>query len=195
LEELPGCAPKAPAAGVPARPCTEEEMSGIDARLARFLINRHLVVIANMLLLFISLATIREMLHLLANPRDDSDTLVTMATGIAIMLYGYGVSLELRPTFLTLFHIYPEHHSPVMDVVDQICRRYGILLLLVGLFLEVLVELIEIPSQILNVHNVENFLFAVGVLAMAATSLLLVRFSLRLVGAGRGPRRAREARG
>jgi hypothetical protein len=177
-------APPNPAALDPApRTRAEAEMSILDPRLARFLINRYVVILVNLLLLFICLSTIREMVHLLATPSDDSDELVAMATGIAVMLYGYGVSLELRPHFMSLFNIYPHHHSPQRDMVDQICSRHGILLLLVGLFLEVLVQLVEIPSRIINVHNVENLLFAVGVVALAIAALLLVHLSFRLVKA------------
>jgi hypothetical protein len=59
-------------------------------------------------------------------------------------------------------------------------------LVLDGLFLEILVQLIEIPSRIINTHPAESVLIAVGVAAVALTVLLLVRFCLRLVQAAPG---------
>jgi len=161
-------------------------MNRVPTPFARLVINRSVPVVVNLLLLFIGLSILREMVHLLATPADDSSELVSMDGAIAIMLYGYGVSLELRPTFMKTFAFYPEHHGPLQDAVDQICRRYGILLVLDGLFLEILVQLIEIPSRIINTHPAESVLIAVGVAAVALTVLLLVRFCLRLVQAAPG---------
>ena len=162
-------------------------MSRIPTRAARFLINRNPLLVVNLLLLLIGLSTMREMIHLLATPADDSEELVSMATAIATMLYGYGVSLELRPRFLEVFAIYPDQRNAYQEAIDRVCVRYGLLFVFTGLFLEILVQLVEIPSRIINTHGAETALFSVATAALVGTILLLVGFSLRLAQAQGGP--------
>jgi hypothetical protein len=155
-------------------------MKALAIRLA---MNRFVLITINCLLLFISLSVIREMFRYLGTESNDSADLESMAAGIAIMLYGYGVSLELRRSTLAIFGLTPRELDRREQGVSHTCRKYGILFVLLGLSLEILVQLINIPSRILLVATTEGALCSAGVSVLAATSLLLMRFSLRLATA------------
>ena len=159
----------------------------MKVRALRLVTNRYVLIAINFLLLFISLSVIREMLHLRGNESNDSAELESMASGIAMMLYGYGVSLELRRATLTILGI-ALPASQIEDAVNHTCRKYGIGFVLLGLSLEVLVQLINIPSRILTIEPAEGALCAVGVFVLTVTSVLLIWFSLKLGSEGHAAR-------
>ncbi len=66
--------------------------------------------------------------------------------GLGTILVAFGVAAEERETLLKFLRVYPEGRTPEQARTDHHCHGYGLILLLVGLFVEVTVYLIRMPD-------------------------------------------------
>lgn len=66
--------------------------------------------------------------------------------GLGTILVAFGVAAEERETLLKFLRVYPEGRTPAQARTDHHCHGYGLILLLVGLFVEVSVYLIRMPD-------------------------------------------------
>jgi hypothetical protein len=148
-------------------------------------LGRFVLVLTNILLATIIVSVIMELSELLMTSRNDTREMVEMCNGIAIILYGYGVALELRGPFMKHINLYPACITPLRAWIDDLCHKYGIFFILLGLLQEILVHLIMIPNRVLNTAGKELHIFTVCVLIQVFVSVLLVRLSYRLTRAVR----------
>lgn len=66
--------------------------------------------------------------------------------GLGTILVAFGVAAEERETLLKFLRVYPGGRTPAQARTDHHCHGYGLILLLVGLFVEVAVYLIRMPD-------------------------------------------------
>jgi hypothetical protein len=146
---------------------------------------RLVMVIGNILLTFIIISIIIELSELLMTARNDTQEMIEACNGIAIILYGYGVALELREPFLKHLKFYPALATPLRSWVDELCHKYGIFFILLGLSQEILVHLITIPNRAFNTAGDESYIFAICVFIQTLVCVLLARLSYLLARASR----------
>ena len=70
---------------------------------------------------------------------------------------------------------------------DRECHIYGMAALLLGLFMEVAVEVVKVPDSVVNTVGIESLLFGVGIVLMLVAAILLVRMNLELRRIARTP--------
>lgn len=146
---------------------------------------RVVMVIGNLLLTFIIISIIVELSELLMTARNDSPEMIEMCNGIAMILYGYGVALELREPFLKHLNFYPALVTPLRSWIDELCHKYGIFFILLGLAQEILVHLIMIPNRAFNTAGEESYVFAACVIMQVLVCMMLARLSYLLARAAR----------
>jgi hypothetical protein len=66
--------------------------------------------------------------------------------GLGTILVALGVALEERETLMKFLGLYPEGLTARQACVDHHCHGYGLILLLLGLFVEVLVYVVRMPN-------------------------------------------------
>ncbi len=143
--------------------------------------HRYVLVMINILLLSIVIAIIIEMFDLFRTPENDINEMMDMCDGIAMMLYGYGVTLKVRDELMKYSRLYPEFETRLQTRTDALCRKYGIYFPLLGLVQEILVRLMIIPSRVLNTHGKELYIFSICLFVQIIVSVLILKSSYHLV--------------
>ena len=146
---------------------------------------RVMMILGNIALTLIIFSIIIELSKLLMTARNDTREMIEMCSGIAMILYGYGVALELREPLLKHLNFYPDLSTPLRRWVDERSHKYGIFFVLIGLAQETLVHLIMIPDRVLNTTGNESYIFTICVFMQALVCVLLARLSYLLVRAPR----------
>jgi hypothetical protein len=157
----------------------------MERRVGGVLLGRWAIVAYNAALLAIGgwalIATAPRLVDAITNEH----TLENVATGIGTILIAYGVLCEERDALLRIVRVYPAGESPLQSQIDEVCHHNGLGLLLLGLLIEVPVQLIAIPNDVLNTAGLEPPLFGLSLLFTALALVVLVRFSWQLATAGR----------
>ena len=139
----------------------------------------------NLLILMSGINSILDMPPLIANLENDLLQLENITEGYATILIAYGVAAEERSTLMHFLRLYPANLTPLQAAIDKICHNYGLVLLLIGLFVELCEELVKMPDSIINTNGLESLMFYVAVILTIVSSCALIRFSWLLVFAQR----------
>lgn len=139
------------------------------------LMERHGICIFNVLLILLSLSALQDMFPLIFNAVNNVAELEEMSESMGVILIGYGVAVEERHSFMSIFRLYPEHASKTQDRVDDVCHAYGLFYLLLGLFMEICVACVKMPKTVINTSNMEYVIFSVSAFFLTWSSILLVR--------------------
>ena len=142
------------------------------------MLNRHVLVLFNIILFAIIVSIVVEFITLVMTPENDIKEMVEMCNGIAIILYGYGVTLESRAPLMRYLKLYPDFATPLQAWVDELCHKYGIFILLLALAQEVLVHMVTIPDRVLNTAGKESYIFSICITMMVFVSFLLMRLTV-----------------
>jgi hypothetical protein len=145
------------------------------------MLNRHVLILFNLILLAIIFSIVVEFITLVMTPENDIKEMVEMCNGIAIILYGYGVALESREPLMRYLKLYPDFATPLQYEVDRLCHKFGLFILLLALAQEVLVHLVTIPARVLNTAGKESYIFSVCITMMVLVSFLLIRLTVMAV--------------
>lgn len=95
--------------------------------------------------------------------------------GLAAILVAFGVASEERGTLLSFAGAYPDGQTPLQQHENHYCHGFGVLLLLIGLFVEVSVYIIRMPD--LNTVDFDLALILIGTTLCAFGGLVLLRLS------------------
>ena len=85
--------------------------------------------------------------------------------------------LEERGSLMHIFHLYPALVSPRQDFTDHICHSYGLSLLLLGLFMELAVQLVKIPDRVINTQGIEWLMFSIAFVFIMGSTYMICRLS------------------
>lgn len=148
---------------------------------AKILTNRWTISAINLLILGIVYSTLHEALSLLINPVNNYDEIEELLDGVGMIFVAYGVALEERDTLMKFFKLYPEYYNECQNRADHNCHFFGLWLLLMGLFMEVTVELVKLPNRIFNTQGFDEIIFGIGFVFCAGSAVLLLRLSYLLL--------------
>ncbi|MBP7734427.1 MAG: hypothetical protein KA369_00505 [Spirochaetes bacterium] len=150
-------------------------------RILLTLMNRYMLIFINVILVSIVLAIIINVTAMVLTPENDTDEMIHMCNGIAVILYGFGVAIEFRGTLMRIFNLYPAFASPLQEETDRICNSYGIYFLLLGLVQEILVHLVVMPHRLFHLHGREEYVFTICVFIQTIVTVLLIILTCRLI--------------
>jgi len=149
-------------------------------RIGFVLTHRLTILSMNAVLAVIALVTLWDTFILLRDMAGNVDAIENLLDGIATIFVAYGVALEERDTLMKVFKLYPHLESARQTATDKLCHFYGLSYLLIGLFMEVMIEVVKLPYRVLNNPAAEGAIFAIGLLFCLAAVVLLVRNSFSL---------------
>ena len=143
--------------------------------LLQYLTGRTAINLGNLVLILLLLHGIWEVLGNYARIAEMQDGMEEILEGLGTILVALGVALEERETLMKFIGVYPAGLTPLQARVDHHCHGYGLLLLLVGLFVEVAVYVIRMPN--LNTIDFDPGLILVGAAFCVLGTLLLMRLT------------------
>ena len=141
----------------------------------RTLTSRTAMNIVNILLILLLIHGVYEVLVSLPQVSTLQHRMEDVLEGLGTILVALGVALEERETLLCFFGVYPADLTPMQNRIDHHCHGYGLLLLLVGLFIEVAVYAIRMPN--LETIDFDPALLLIGAVLCAVGAVLLARLS------------------
>lgn len=158
-------------------------MSRLVPSLARPFSGRAAIALFNLAIMVISIDILWDMTPLILNAADDIDELERISDGLGTILIAYGVLAEERASLMKFSGLYPGMLSPVQERLDHLCHGYGMCFLVIGLFMEMGVQLVKIPDAILDTQGLETLIFGVNASFIALTLALMTRFTWRVLRA------------
>jgi uncharacterized membrane protein len=150
---------------------------------AYLLLNRYTLALFNLLLVTIIVFALWDLVKLLLSTEKDMEEMVTIMSGIGAIMVSYGIVLEERESLMQIFKCYPKYQNEKEAAVDEIAHDGGIVLLVLGLFVEITAQFVEIPDRIINTDGLETVIFVIGCILLAITILHFVNFCYKLLTA------------
>lgn len=139
------------------------------------LTGRNAINIVNILLILLLVHGVWEVATNFARVHELMDAMEELLEGMGTILVALGVALEERETLLKFIGVYPQGLTPMQEAVDHHCHGYGLLLLLVGLFVEVAVYVIRMPN--LDTIDFDPLLIAAGAVLSGLGAIALARLT------------------
>ena len=152
--------------------------------LSRFLLgltSRSGVIAFNIFLIVLSAISLWVMIPMIYDAASHSLELENISEYLGVIFIGYGVAIEERQTFMSIFKLYPEFQSTFQTQIDHICHEYGLCYLLLGLFMEICVACIKIPDAIINTENLEDVIFSISAVFLLGCAFLMIQQSWKLL--------------
>ncbi|MDD3312441.1 hypothetical protein [Pseudodesulfovibrio sp.] len=149
-------------------------------RLLRLLISRRGIALIHLLIVgFIALVSF-ELYDLMSDTVSNAGEIEEILDTVAVILVAWGVALEERGTLMESLGAYAKGCPTVEKEADHASHIYGMAALLLGLFMEVVVEVVKVPDHVINTVGLEGVLFWIGIAFMAASVALLLHMNLEL---------------
>ncbi len=135
----------------------------------------------NILFLTVMTFAIIDMTYLIINDVEETESIEKFMTGLATIFVAYGVALEEREFLMKTVGYYPQNQSSYQMNLDHISHHYGVLLLIVGLVMEVGMQLIKIPDRFIDVISFELLAYSVGFICYLMIGYWLLHFCYKLI--------------
>lgn len=148
---------------------------------AYLLLNRYTLTLFNLLVIFMLGIALYDLGKTLLGDMKEIDEMSKVMCGTGSTIVSYGIVLEERKSLMRIFECYPYYKNQKESAVDDICNDGGIVLLVIGLFIEVTQQFVEIPNDVINTEGKESIIFTIGCILLIITILHLLRFCYRLI--------------
>jgi len=159
-------------------------------KLLTLLISRRGISLINLIIVaFIALVSY-ELYALMVDAVANADETEEILDTVGVILIAWGVALEERDTLMETFGAYAQGCPAAEEFADHAGHVYGLAALLLGLFMEVAVELVKMPDHVVNTFGIEHILFGTGILFMVVSAGLLLHMNFELMRAGKLPEKA-----
>jgi hypothetical protein len=150
------------------------------AGLGTFLTHRWLITVFNLATAYVVVVLFRHFAGAFDGAHAHNHELSEALTGVGVVLIGWGVALEERHALRHIFRM-PNLEAPEETRIDDLCHYYGVGLLLMGLFSEMLVEFVKLPNEIVNTDGIEHFVLGASAVMLGAGLVMLITFSWSLI--------------
>lgn len=148
---------------------------------AYLFLNRYTLTLFNLLVIFMLGIALWDIVGTLMGDMKEVDEISKVTCGMGATIVSYGIVLEERQSLMRIFQCYPYYKNPTETAVDNICTDGGIVLLVIGLFVEVIQQLVEIPNDVIDTDGHEGLIFTIGCVLIVITILHLLSFCYRLI--------------
>ena len=155
-------------------------MNALRDMLRRIAASRWLLLATNVVIVVITIDSMIDMMALATDTISNLNELENTSDAVATIYIAYGVAAEERASLMSFSGVYPALHTPSQDILDHASHYYGLSLLVIGLFMEIGVQLIKLPDRIINTAGIELGIFAVNALFMLLGLWLFFRYSLQI---------------
>lgn len=156
--------------------------SAVDRALAALggvLTHRWLILLINLATAYIIIQLNRHYIFFFDGLAEHNHALAESLTGVGVLMIGWGVALEERQALRHIFRM-PDLDAADQTAIDHLCHYYGVGLLLMGLFSEILIEFVKLPNEIVNTAGLNEFVLGVSDALLGVCLIFLLCFSWSL---------------
>jgi len=139
------------------------------------------MIAMNCVIMLIALFSIYTSTYLLFNSANDSAKLDDTLDALAAILVAYGVALEEREVIFKLFNLKFNQESKKETETMHLSHSYGGMLVVLGLMVEVMIELLKIPAHVVDIRSFEKPLFLIGLVFCFFSIQYIYKFSSSLI--------------
>lgn len=155
-------------------------MGVITQILRRMAASPWLLLLMNAAIVVISLDSLADMVAFARDSTPNLEELENTSDAVATIYIAYGVAAEERGALMDFSGVYPGLRNAAQDALDHASHYYGLSLLVIGLFMEIGVQLIKLPDRIVDTRGLEYGIFGINVLFILLSLWLLFRYSLSI---------------
>lgn len=100
--------------------------------------------------------------------------------GVGVVLIGWGVAIEERPSLREIFHIVGGPREELEAGIDMMCHSSGIGLLIFGLFAEIAVTAVRLPNHIIPTEGFDAPVLYFSTLLVVIGGYILAHHIVRM---------------
>jgi hypothetical protein len=101
--------------------------------------------------------------------------------GVGVVLIGWGVAIEERPSLREIFHLEDGPNEALEKGIDVLCHSSGIGMLIFGLFAEIAVTAVRLPNHVVPTEGFDHVVLCVSVFFVVLGTYVLVQHIVRLM--------------
>ena len=132
-----------------------------------------LIILVPLLLSIVTV--IQDLLHgRLDEPMD-------ILEGGGVVLIGWGVAIEERPSLRDIFHLEGGANEALETGIDVLCHSSGIGLLIFGLFAEIAVTAVRLPQHVVPTEGFDHVVLWVSVFFITLGTYVLLQHIVRMM--------------
>jgi hypothetical protein len=101
--------------------------------------------------------------------------------GVGVVLIGWGVAIEERPSLREIFHLEGGPNEALEKGIDVLCHSSGIGLLIFGLFAEIAVTAVRLPNHVVPTEGFDPVVLCISVFFAVLGTYVLIQHIVRMV--------------
>lgn len=143
-----------------------------------FMLPVSIVLMELIILVPIVLSVVAAIQDLIHGKLDES---LEVLEGVGVVLIGWGVAIEERPSLRKIFHLEGGPNEALEMGIDELCHSSGIGLLIFGLFAEIAVTAVRLPNHVVPTEGFDPAVLCVSAFFIVLGAYVLVQHIVRLV--------------
>ncbi len=147
------------------------------------LMSRSGMITFNLVTFAVAIFSTFTLFSLLMNPANNTKEVDDILNAIATIFVGYGVALEERETIFRIFGAAGNGLKAIEEKLNHLSHDYGLMFLVIALFVEITSEIVKIPEITLKTPYLEETMVTTGVALTLYLLAHLFTFTIKLAHA------------
>lgn len=152
-------------------------------RLLLGLMSRWGMIIFNLATFAVAIFSMYTLVSLFSNPANNVKEVDDILNAIATIFVGYGVALEERETIFRIFGSAGSGGGAPEEKLNHLAHDYGLMFLVIALFVEITSEIVKIPEITLKTPYLEESMVVTGLILTFYLLAHLFTFTIKLAHA------------
>jgi len=149
-------------------------------KLLKMFLSKKGLIAFNLVIFVVAVFSVFDIYKLFSTPTNDSKEIDHILNAIATIFVAYGVALEERESITRIFSIKDAKSDETETKLDHLSHDFGLVFLVIALFVEVTSEIVKIPDLIFNFSMLEPFMSVTGIILTMLMIIKLGSFTIKL---------------
>lgn len=137
------------------------------------------IVLIELIILVPILLSIMTVIQDLLNGKLDEP--MEILEGVGVVLIGWGVAVEERPSLREIFHLEGGPNEALERGIDVLCHSSGVGMLIFGLFAEIAVTAVRLPNHVVPTEGFDNVVLYISAFFVGLGTYVLLQHIVRMV--------------
>lgn len=148
------------------------------------LMSRNGMIIFNLVTFVVAIFSAFALVKLFMDPVNNVKEVDDILNAIATIFVGYGVALEERETIFRIFGAAGRGITAVEEKLNHLSHDYGLIFLVMALFVEITSEIVKIPVLTMKMPHLEEVMVITGTILTLYLLAQLFVFTIKVAHAG-----------